>query len=54
MNSAEAIVDDANRNSHRSRTRSLRVEPPPIENLGNSGGFSFRLQDRGQRGYVAR
>src|SRR5262249_59077350 len=28
------------------------LEPPPIDNLGNSSGFSFRLQDRGQRGYA--
>ncbi len=27
------------------------LQPPPIDNLGNSSGFSFRLQDRGQRGY---
>ena len=28
------------------------LQPPPIDNLGNSSGFSFRLQDRAQRGYV--
>ena len=28
------------------------LQPPPIDNLGNSSGFSFRLQDRGQRGYA--
>ena len=28
------------------------LQPPPIDNLGNSTGFSFRLQDRGQRGYA--
>ncbi len=28
------------------------LEPPPIDNLGNSSGFSFRLQDRGQKGYA--
>ncbi|WP_430913386.1 multidrug efflux RND transporter permease subunit [Methylobacterium sp. sgz302541] len=28
-------------------------EPPPIDNLGNAAGFSFRLQDRAQRGYSA-
>jgi multidrug efflux pump len=27
------------------------LQPPPIDNLGNSSGFSFRLQDRAQRGY---
>ena len=29
------------------------MQPPPIDNLGNSSGFSFRLQDRGQKGYPA-
>jgi multidrug efflux pump len=29
------------------------LAPPPIANLGNTSGFSFRLQDRGQRGYEA-
>ena len=29
------------------------LEPPPIDNLGNSSGFSLRLQDRAQRGYTA-
>ncbi|MFX7820690.1 efflux RND transporter permease subunit, partial [Acinetobacter baumannii] len=29
------------------------LQPPPIDNLGNSSGFSFRLQDRGQKGYAA-
>ena len=29
------------------------LQPPPIDNLGNSSGFSFRLQDRGQKGYPA-
>ena len=28
------------------------LQPPPIDNLGNSTGFSFRLQDRGQKGYA--
>ena len=28
------------------------LQPPPIDNLGNSSGFSFRLQDRGQKGYA--
>ena len=28
------------------------LQPPPIDNLGNTSGFSFRLQDRGQRGYA--
>jgi multidrug efflux pump len=29
------------------------LEPPPIDNLGNASGFSFRLQDRAQQGYSA-
>ncbi|MFT4079826.1 multidrug efflux RND transporter permease subunit [Rhodomicrobium sp.] len=29
------------------------LAPPPIDNLGTTSGFSFRLQDRGQRGYEA-
>ena len=29
------------------------LQPPPIDNLGNSSGFSFRLQDRGAAGYAA-
>ncbi|GJE25269.1 efflux RND transporter permease subunit [Methylobacterium organophilum] len=28
-------------------------EPPPVDNLGNAAGFSFRLQDRAQKGYSA-
>ena len=52
--SAAAIVADIN-----SSLRSIRdakvsaLQPPPIDNLGNSSGFSFRLQDRGQKGYAA-
>jgi multidrug efflux pump len=51
--SAEQIVADIN-----GRFASLRegkisaMQPPPIDNLGNSSGFSFRLQDRGQRGHA--
>ncbi|MCI0466485.1 MAG: efflux RND transporter permease subunit, partial [Beijerinckiaceae bacterium] len=29
------------------------MQPPPIDNLGNTSGFSFRLQDRAQKGYKA-
>ncbi|MEW6125183.1 MAG: efflux RND transporter permease subunit [Pseudomonadota bacterium] len=29
------------------------LSPPPIQGLGNSNGFSFRLQDRGGRGPAA-
>ncbi|WP_375787071.1 multidrug efflux RND transporter permease subunit [Bradyrhizobium sp. Pha-3] len=53
--SAAAIVADINRDLS-STIRDARIsalQPPPIDNLGNSSGFSFRLQDRGQKGYVA-
>src|SRR6185312_4691454 len=29
------------------------LQPAAVDNLGNSSGFSFRLQDRGQKGYPA-
>jgi multidrug efflux pump len=52
--SSAQIVADAN--EHLTKTvRDAKVtalQPPPIDNLGNSSGFSFRLQDRGQRGYA--
>ena len=32
---------------------SFALPPPPIEGLGNSGGFTFRLQDRGAQGSTA-
>jgi multidrug efflux pump len=50
--SAEKIVAEVNEKMgaiHDARISAL--QPPPIDNLGNSSGFSFRLQDRGQRGY---
>ena len=51
--SAGAIVADINRTFAPLRDgRVSALQPPPIDNLGNSSGFSFRLQDRGQRGYV--
>lgn len=31
----------------------MTLSPPAIEALGNSSGFSFRLQDKGQQGYAA-
>ncbi len=52
--SAAAIVADANDKLGKS-VRDAKIsalEPPPIDNLGNSSGFSFRLQDRGQKGYA--
>ncbi len=52
--SAAAIVDDANRKLSSIRDAKINAQqPPPIDNLGNSSGFSFRLQDRGQKGYPA-
>ncbi|EGP09289.1 RND efflux system CmeB [Bradyrhizobiaceae bacterium SG-6C] len=52
--SAAAIVADVN-NSLKSikDAKVSALQPPPIDNLGNSSGFSFRLQDRGQKGYTA-
>jgi multidrug efflux pump len=50
--SAAAIVADINRDLSSIRdARIAALQPPPIDNLGNSAGFSFRLQDRGQKGY---
>ncbi|HEX7921338.1 MAG TPA: efflux RND transporter permease subunit, partial [Bradyrhizobium sp.] len=53
--SAAAIVADINRDLS-SSIRDAKIsalQPPPIDNLGNSSGFSFRLQDRAQKGYAA-
>ena len=52
--SAAAIVNDINKSLSSIRDAKISaLEPPPIDNLGNSSGFSFRLQDRGQKGIVA-
>ncbi|MDO9564933.1 MAG: efflux RND transporter permease subunit, partial [Bradyrhizobium sp.] len=52
--SAAAIVSDINRDLASIRDAKISaLQPPPIDNLGNSAGFSFRLQDRGQKGYPA-
>ena len=52
--SAAAIVDDTNKALLSIRDAKISaLQPPPIDNLGNSSGFSFRLQDRGQKGYTA-
>src|SRR4029078_8894256 len=52
--SAAAIVNDINRDLSTVRdARISALQPPPIDNLGNFSGFSFRLQDRGQKGYPA-
>jgi multidrug efflux pump len=50
--SAAAIANDINRDLASIRDAKITaLQPPPIDNLGNSSGFSFRLQDRGQKGY---
>lgn len=50
--SAEAIVADANTTLAGVKDAKISaLQPPPIDNLGNSSGFSFRLQDRAQKGY---
>ncbi|WJR77620.1 multidrug efflux RND transporter permease subunit [Bradyrhizobium sp. NP1] len=52
--SAAAIVADINRDLANIRDAKISaLQPPPIDNLGNSSGFSFRLQDRGQKGHAA-
>lgn len=52
--SAAAIVGDANKTLASVRDADITAaQPPPIDNLGNTSGFSFRLQDRGQKGYEA-
>jgi multidrug efflux pump len=52
--SAGNIVADTNRDLSSLRDAKITaLQPPPIDNLGNSSGFSFRLQDRGQKGYAA-
>jgi multidrug efflux pump len=54
QDSAAAIVADINRELSSIRDAKISaLQPPPIDNLGNSSGFSFRLQDRGQKGYAA-
>src|SRR5262249_8698080 len=52
--SAEAIVADINKSlgTTISDAKISALQPPPIDNLGNSSGFSFRLQDRAQKGYA--
>ncbi len=51
--SAEAIVTDVNRSlAGVADAKISALQPPPIDNLGNSSGFSFRLQDRAQKGYA--
>ena len=52
--SARAIVDKTNEAFKNIRDAQVSMlEPPPIAGLGTRAGFSFRLQDRAQRGYDA-
>ncbi len=52
--SAANIVADINKNLASVKDAKITaLQPPPIDNLGNSSGFSFRLQDRGQKGFGA-
>ncbi|WP_316202164.1 MULTISPECIES: efflux RND transporter permease subunit [unclassified Bradyrhizobium] len=52
--SADALIAKLNPEFAKIRDAEVSVlAPPPIDNLGNTSGFSFRLQDRSQRGYDA-
>ncbi|MGJ4886876.1 multidrug efflux RND transporter permease subunit [Bradyrhizobium sp. HKCCYLR20261] len=52
--SADALIARLNPELAKIRDAEVSVlAPPPIDNLGNTSGFSFRLQDRSQRGYDA-
>ncbi len=52
--SSAAIVTDINRDLSSIRDAKITaLQPPPVDDLGNSAGFSFRLQDRTQKGYAA-
>jgi multidrug efflux pump len=52
--SAEAIIERNNPVLARiPDAQTSLLAPPPIANLGNTSGFSFRLQDRAQRGQEA-
>ncbi|WP_407530695.1 multidrug efflux RND transporter permease subunit [Methylobacterium oryzisoli] len=51
---SSAIIDRSNEAFARLRDAEVSaLAPPPIANLGTTSGFSFRLQDRSQRGYEA-
>ncbi|GAN52556.1 MULTISPECIES: multidrug efflux RND transporter permease subunit [Methylobacterium] len=52
--SSAAIIDRSNETFVGLRDAEVSaLAPPPIANLGTTSGFSFRLQDRSQRGYEA-
>ena len=51
-NSAAKLVEGTNKALSGYKDAVIQaLEPPPIDNLGNASGFSFRLQDRAQKGY---
>lgn len=53
-NSAEALAQRANGKLFQIRdAMAFALSPPPIQGLGNAGGFSFRLQDRSGLGQTA-
>ncbi|MEA1833088.1 efflux RND transporter permease subunit [Methylobacterium durans] len=53
-NSAAKLVEGTNKALGSYKDAVIQaLEPPPIDNLGNASGFSFRLQDRAQKGYSA-
>lgn len=52
--SAEVIAQNANMAFEKIRDgKAFAIVPPPIPELGNATGFTFRLQDRGQLGHGA-
>jgi len=52
--SADALIERSDAMFGKLRDAKVSaVAPPPITNLGTTSGFSFRLQDRSQRGYDA-
>jgi multidrug efflux pump len=52
--SADALIERSDAAFGKLRDAKVSaVAPPPITNLGTTSGFSFRLQDRSQRGYDA-
>ncbi len=52
--SAQALADKVTREMNKYRDAFMFVvSPPPISELGNATGFTFRLQDRGSMGHEA-
>src|SRR5690606_16561903 len=53
-NSAQALAQRVNGKLFQIRDAiAFALSPPPIQGLGNAGGFSFRLQDRSGAGQTA-